>query len=186
MKQFHESQTIIIAFLKRMVLVACVLLCAGCGEKSKMDTTNQYINQIKARRSAPIDPIPPVKNQERFIYKAQAMRSPFTPSVNENLASNHDGLSPDHSRPKEPLEAFPLDALKIVGMLSVGDSPWALISAPDSTIYRITLGNHLGQDYGKIIEISQSSIVIEEIVPNGVGGWRSKQRTLGLNQEAIK
>ena len=84
-----------------------------------------------------------------------------------------DPLEPDAGRSREPLEDFPLDALKLVGTMSLDWQNWALINAPDGQIYRVVVGSYLGQNTGKIIEINEStgSLEIEERLQGASGRW---------------
>ena len=94
-----------------------------------------------------------------------------------------DPLAPDTARSREPLEDFPLDALKLVGTMSLDGQNWALINAPDGQIYRVVVGSYLGQNTGKIIQINKStgSLEIEERLQGASGRWevRSIQMTNG-------
>jgi type IV pilus assembly protein PilP len=85
-------------------------------------------------------------------------------------------------RNKEPLEAFPLDSLRFVGHMEQEGRVWAVITAPDSLVYRVEEGNYLGQNFGRISLISESRIEIREIIPNGLGGWVERDATLSLEE----
>jgi type IV pilus assembly protein PilP len=75
------------------------------------------------------------------------------------------------NRRKEALEAYPIDALRMVGTLARGGSLWALIQAPDQTISRVSVGNYLGENYGRVTDIGDNRVNLVEIIPNGTGGW---------------
>ena len=90
-------------------------------------------------------------------------------------------LAPDESRPKEPLEAFDLSQLELVGTLTVGGQPSALIQAPDGQVHRLRTGNYMGSDFGRIIGITGASVQLVEIVPTGRGGWTERSTRLTLD-----
>lgn len=139
-----------------------------------------YAQQVYARPAQPIEGIPPVAKLENFKYAAYSLRSPFDPAQPRTSAS---ALLPDQHRKKEALEEFPLDALRFVGVITESHTPWALIMGPDSTIHRVRVGNYIGQDYGRIIAISESGITLQEVIADNMGGWRNKQRLLSLLEQ---
>ncbi len=92
------------------------------------------------------------------------------------------GIRPDVNRPREALEEYPLDSLRMVGTLEQGGQMWALVRAEDGTIHRVQPGNYVGQNYGRITRITESKIELVEIVPDGLGGWMERPATLALSE----
>ena len=166
----------------RLLRGALLLLAAALGACSSDDDLQQYIAQVKARKSTKIDPIPQIKQYEAFAYVAGDRREPFTPSVPDN-SKNGDGLRPDMNRNREPLEEFPLDALKMVGVIDYNKTLYAMIKAPDGVIHRVTAGNYMGQNFGKITKISESEVSLDEIVPDGFGGFKEQPASLAADQK---
>ncbi|MDE0853018.1 MAG: pilus assembly protein PilP [Nevskia sp.] len=162
------------------LLLACVALLSACS--SDMDELQQYIAQVKARKSTKIDPIPQIKQYEAFAYVAGDRREPFTPSLPES-ARNGQGVHPDTSRNREPLEEFPLDALKMVGLIDYNKTAYAMIKAPDGVIHRVTVGNYMGQNFGKITSITEREVLLDEIVPDGFGGFKEQPASLAAEQK---
>jgi len=167
-------------------MIRCGLLLAGLtllgACTSDMDELQQYIAQVKARKSTKIDPIPQIKQYEAFAYVAGDRREPFTPSLPES-ARNGAGIHPDLSRNREPLEEFPLDALKMVGLIDFNKVLYAMIKAPDGVIHRVSVGNYMGQNFGKITSISESEVSLDEIVPDGFGGFKEQPASLAAEQK---
>ena len=95
------------------------------------------------------------------------------------------GIAPDLNRRKEPLEAFPLEQLKMVGTLSQGKDTYALVRA-DKTLYRVKKGNYMGQNFGLITDVTDSEIKLKEIVQDSAGDWAERQSVLPLLEEAGK
>jgi type IV pilus assembly protein PilP len=160
-------------------------LLAGCGNNTE-DLQN-YIEQVKARPKGPIEPMPIIKPYETFAYTVTNLRDPFTSPVvpdESRTQTAGDGLKPDASRPKEALEEFPLDALRLVGSLERSGGKWSIVKAPDGAIYRVQPGNYLGQNNGKITHISDELIELTEIVEDGQGGWIERQASLALSEES--
>jgi type IV pilus assembly protein PilP len=162
-----------------MALVAL----AACSSDSHSDLA-AYIDEVKARKAGRIAPLPEVKNFESYQYNKADLRDPFKPAGVEAVseAVTSAGLQPDVQRNKEPLEAFPLDSLRFVGHMEQEGRVWAVITAPDSLVYRVEEGNYLGQNFGRISLINESQIDIKEIIPNGLGGWTERDATLTLEE----
>ena len=150
-----------------------------CSQASLTQSIQAYVKEVYARPAVPIENIPSVTKPEHYKYSAYTLRSPFEAAQPRMLAGANK-LLPDAHRKKEVLEAFPLDALHFVGMISEGHTPWALIMAPDSTIYRVRVGNYIGQDYGKIVAIADNTLTLQEVIADSMGGWRNKERLLSL------
>jgi type IV pilus assembly protein PilP len=165
--------------------IRCILVLAGVALlgacSSDMDELQQYIATIKARKSTKIDPIPQIKQYEAFTYVAGDRREPFTPSVPDS--AKNDGVRPDMNRNREPLEEFPLDALKMVGVIDYNKVQYAMIKAPDGVIHRVSVGNYMGQNFGKITKISESEVSLDEIVPDGFGGFKEQPASLAAEQK---
>ncbi|ANB18130.1 pilus assembly protein PilP [Dokdonella koreensis] len=161
-------------------LAALAAALGGCaGGQGDLD---QWIAQEKAKKGAPLDPLPVIKTFETFEYKAQDQRDPFGASrqEQEELAAADTGPRPDQNRPKEELERYPLDGLKMMGTLGSGATMEGLVKDPDGIIHRVRPGSYLGQNYGRITAMSEGQIDLVELVPNGVGGWMERQASMAL------
>lgn len=167
-----------------IILSVSLLLLSGCSGEKHGDLVT-YIEKIKARKAGPIPPLPEVKPYESFTYEKNDRRDPFAPFIEEIRSEQvrDDGLTPDINRKKEALEEFPLDSLKYVGTLEKKGIVWALISAPDNTVYRVQVGNHMGSNYGEILTITENEITLKEIIPNGAtGGWMDRNSSISLSE----
>ena len=165
-----------------LIGVLCVGLLA-CGEENISDL-DDYVRTVKKREKSSVPPLPEVKEFETYSYVQTKLRDPFerqlSPSGSTTSARN-SGLRPDLKRKREVLEQFPLDTLSMVGSLEQGGARWALIKAQDGTIYRAKKGSYIGQDNGQILSISDSQVELQEIVPDGLGGWVKRKSTLSAN-----
>lgn len=164
----------------------CVLLLAGCTQ-GNMSDLQAYVNQVKSRTGGHIDPLPEIQVYETFAYAASDLRSPFISPVTQKIEEQEqlaadNGISPDFNRPKELLEEYPLDSLRMVGTLEQASKLWGIVKANDGTIHRVVSGNYLGQNHGKILRISESSIELLEIVPDGQGGWQEREAAIALGE----
>ena len=99
-------------------------------------------------------------------------------------SKGYSGVRPDPNRVREELEKYALASLRMVGTVSTGNSGelWALISAPDGVVPRVRKGNYLGNNHGKITNISEQRIDLKEIVPDGPGRWQERESFLSLTQ----
>jgi len=165
------------AVLARLALAATTALgLAGCGGGS-MNDLHQYVSKVEARRAPPIKPIPEIKPYGSYAYSDDNLRSPFEPPVETAEQSN---VRPDAHRNKEYLEQFPLDSLKMVGTLKIDGVEYALIRDADGVVHKVTRGNYMGQNDGRIVKIADSGMQLQEIVPNGLGGYVKRQTDVVL------
>ena len=93
-----------------------------------------------------------------------------------------NGVRPDLDRPREPLEAWPMEQLSMVGTLDVDGARSALILTPEQEVQRVRVGNHMGSNFGRITRIGDTQIDMVEIVPNGQGGWIERSRAMALKE----
>ncbi len=157
--------------------------CSNSGKRVEMET---YVARIKGRIIKEIEPLPEIKPYEPFSYTAYNLRSPFTPSIPEEGAKkmvNDDGIHPDVNRRKEALEAFPIDSLRMVGTIEKQGKKWALILDPKGAVYRLTKGNYVGQNHGRIESVVDEKILINEIIPDATGGWRDRKASIGIIEQ---
>ena len=172
--------------LKRAALaaiaVSAALSLSACG--SDMDDLDQYINEVKARPGGRIEPLPEITPYEVFTYvaDAQGMRSPFVPDTPQAASAATGGTRPDLDRVREYLESFPLDTLRMVGTLNLGDVDYGLIQTADGLVHRVVPGNYMGQNDGRIVGISDSKISLVEIVSDGIGGYIERDAAVGLSE----
>lgn len=166
----------------RVVFITLCLVVAGCSS-NRMDDLRSYVQHVKATHSGRIQPLPKFKPFETYTYNDAALKDPFQPwSTETNVAQEPNGIHPNFKRRKEVLEAFPLDSLHMVGTLDFNHRMWAAIKAPDGIVYRVTRGNYVGQNNGKIVGIGKGKVLLREIVPNGLGGWEKRPAFLALNK----
>lgn len=170
----------------RASLIALVVLMSGAallgGCASDMDDLDRYINGIKARPGGRIEPLPEITPYEVFTYVADAegLRSPFVPDAPQTTAAGGGGARPDLQRSREFLEQFPLDTLEMVGTLELGGSSYGLVQTSDGLVHRVTPGNYVGQNDGRIEAITESEIKVVEIISDGIGGYLERDAAIGL------
>ena len=155
-------------------------LLSACG--SGMDDLEQWVAEVKARKSTEIAPIPQIKAFEPFAYDPAAHRDPFLPVAPKRSGGDGGGAGPqpDFRRAREALEEYPLDALRMQGTIRTPRAVYALVKAPDGVIHRVGAGTHMGQNFGEIRSITDKDITLTELVPDGFGGWQQRPATLAL------
>ena len=141
-----------------------------------------FISQTKSAHVGTVKPIPQFKPYESFSYTAAELRDPFVANADlDNDETSKNGLlNPDSSRPKQPLEVFPLDTLSMVGLLEQNEQLWGLIKDPQNIVHRVQVGHYMGQSEGRIIEISDSAIYLIEIIPDGIGGYIERDASIAI------
>ena len=162
------------------ILIAATLALGACGGQSHQDLRNWMAEQGRGAKGK-LDPLPQVKPYEPFAYNAFDLPDPFKPRKIEP-AKGDNKLAPDLTRRKEPLEAYPLESLNMVGTLQKENQVYALVRTPDKDLYQVKPGNHLGQNYGVILGVSDSEIKLKELVQDGAGDWTERSSTLQLLQ----
>jgi type IV pilus assembly protein PilP len=166
--------------MTRLIFIAvAVLSVSACS--NGMEQLQQQVAEIKARPGEAIDPLPEIKPYEAFTYAAGNMRSPFvpTPPARTDVAN---GVRPDVKRPREFLEQFPLDTMRMVGTLQLLGRNYGLVQGKDGLVHRVLPGNFVGQNDGRIVGISPTKITIIEIVPDGLGGYIERPAALALTE----
>jgi type IV pilus assembly protein PilP len=162
------------------ILVVTVLALASCGGEQYSDL-RQFVKDSDNLPRGRIPPLPDVKPYEPFSYNAYDLVDPFKPRKIEPPKSNAGGgIQPDLNRRKEPLEAYPIENLRMVGTLQQGKTNFALVKSPDNNLFRVKPGNYLGQNFGLITEISESTIKLKEIVQDSGGDWAERISTMTL------
>ena len=164
-----------------IAFAALIAVTAGCG--NDMSDLDDYIGDVKQRPGGRIEELPQVKVYESFTYAANDERSPFVPEAARNVVQRSDsGIKPDDNRNREYLEEFPLDALRMVGSLTSNNTVYALVQTDDGLIHRVRPGNHMGQNDGRIVSITDSEIQVIEIVPDGLGGYMERPAASALSE----
>jgi type IV pilus assembly protein PilP len=128
-----------------------------------------------------LEPLPQIKPYDPFTYNAFDLPDPFKPRKIEPTKGSSK-LAPDFTRRREPLEAFPLESLTMVGTLAKQKTVYALVRTPERDVYQVRTGNYLGQNYGVIVDIGDSDLKLKELLQDGAGDWTERSSSLQLQQ----
>lgn len=165
--------------MRHLAPLLIMLSLAGCGG-SGMDDLQTFVEESGKDMQGKIEPLPEVKVYEAFAYDAFDLPDPFKPR--KLSTGGGGGMQPDLTRPKEPLENFSLETLKMVGVLSKNGVTHAVIKTPDNAIYHVKKGNYVGQNFGLITQIGDSEVSLREIVQDSAGDWSERTSTLILQE----
>jgi len=167
-------------FARRLVLTLCAAIgLSGCSAGVD-DELLAYVEDVKSRPGGRIEPLPTIKPYESFAYSVDNMRSPFAPD-RPNSPSSISGPKPIKNRSKEYLEQFPLDTLAMVGTLERDGKTFGLVQTQDGMVHRVTAGNYVGQNDGRIVGIDGGAISIQELVADGIGSFYKRSAEIGLS-----
>ena len=165
------------------------LLIAGCGSGENEDIKKWMAEASKDMRGK-VEKIDEPKKYEPFKYESDKLVDPFNATKVTAMADagkqpgskNAGGPRPDLSRPKEVLEAFSIENLRIVGAMQQKGVSYAIIKA-DSSLHRVKVGNYIGQNYGKITKITETEVMVQEMIEDGSGEYVYRDSTLVLQED---
>jgi type IV pilus assembly protein PilP len=172
--------------MKRLLIISLLLSVYGCSG------SDDELKQWMADARKDVHPITPhltePKTFEPFIYAEQSQVDPFDPAKITNAlrklaAKSNNGLAPDLSRRREPLESFPLDSIQMVGTLSRPNLRYALLRA-DGVVYQIKVGNYVGQNFGIVTLIGDNQVTLKEVVQDASGEWVERISKLDLQESS--
>jgi type IV pilus assembly protein PilP len=171
--------------MKRLLILACAAVLAGCEGEQHSDLRKELNDMTKDLRGR-VDPLPQVRPYEPVPYQAENEVDPFRPDRIEVAAAAGagpaaSGKQPDLDRPKEPLEAFPLESIQMVGSLTQSGETHGLVKAGPN-LYRVRKGNYMGQNFGVITGIDEVQISLKELIQEGSGEWIERASSLQLQE----
>ena len=178
------------SMLRITCLAAAAALLAGCGS-SEQEELQTWMAQQRAQTRPKVQPIPAPKKCTPQAYTQATAFDPFsnqklTQALKRESAQSTTSaalLAPELARRKEPLESFPLDTMSMVGSLVKQGQPVALVRV-DNLLYQVKPGNYLGQNYGRIVKVGESEVVLREIVQDAAGEWIERTATLQLQERS--
>ena len=159
-------------------------LIAGCSSRDFSDL-DSFMEEKRSRPGGIIAPIPTFKAYEAFGYSATTRRSPFDRPIEVREIAQLQAIAaikPDENRPKEFLEQFTFDSLRMVGTLDRDSTNWILIKDPNGGVHRVKKGHFLGRHHGKIVDMTDTYVAVVEIVSDGTpDGWVERPRAIKLS-----
>lgn len=167
-----------------------ILVLGGCVSTDRTDLQME-IDALKARPGSLPDPIPEIKPYEAYAYQSgeKDLRDPFQSFYRETAEiaelDPNAGLSKEmerelRNRNREELEQYELDSLRMVGIMNNKGNNWGVIMDPDRTVHRVKVGNYMGRNVGKVVNIFEDRIELREIFKNSQGRWEERQASIAL------
>ena len=187
LRQFDFNLTGRAASIVKTSLILFVLLGVQACQDTGMQDLRDFVANAYKDKKPEIEPLPEIKPYKDFEYAAADADDPFNLEniITSRAATAESGDSPDSSRPREPLEEFPLDALKMVGTMSQAQRPYVIVKTSEGTALRATIGNYMGQNDGKIKQIipEEQKVLLTEIVLDSAGRWVNRDVELTIDKD---
>ena len=168
--------------MKRAAIILVCLGLAACGGEDHQDL-RQWMKDSTKDFKGKIPPLPGLKSFPPVAYEAADLVDPYNVSkIEPERKAGGGGIKPDLDRRKEPLEAYPLESLKMVGTLKMGKMVHALVQV-DKNLHQVKIGNYMGQNFGIITDISDTEVQLKELVPDSLGDYTERTSTLQLQEK---
>jgi type IV pilus assembly protein PilP len=177
--------------LARLVAVLLAGLVASCASNDLGDL-EMYAESVLSRKGGNVEPLPPIKPYERYLYKSGQLnlRDPFMSFAqqardvgSEVVVDNEEQRAFANeilTHNSEELEGYELDTLRMVGTLEDSETMWAIILDPERMVHRVQVGNYLGRNFGKIINIQEDRLDVREIVQDSQGRYEQREAAIAL------
>lgn len=173
----------VVKFLPLFLLVLTQLSGCSSGDFTDID---EFMAEVRSRPKGRIEPMPKEVVYKPFAYTAANLRSPFQPPLRLEMArqqAGRSGVRPDPDRVKQFLENFDIEVFDMVGTLASDSGHFALVRGADG-VHRVSVGDYLGRNHGRIIEITPDTIELLEIVPDGEDQWLERPKRLILQESS--
>jgi type IV pilus assembly protein PilP len=170
--------------MRRLLAIAAVLAVAACGSEEHRDL-KQELNELTKDFRGKVDPLPEVRPYEPVPYTAEGQVDPFRPdridiaALRASPSASNSRIEKERERPKEPLEAFPLESIVMMGTITQNKETFALVKAGPN-LYRVRRGNYMGQNFGVVTGIDEVQISLKELIQDSGGEWVERDSALQL------
>ncbi len=170
----------------RLVAIAAVTLLAACS--ANQEELRGWMDQQRREAKPTVTPLAAPKKFEAQAYGSAGVVDPFSTQklsvvIKQEAKQPNSLLAAALNRRKEPLEAYPLDSMSMVGSVARGAQPFALLRV-DNLLYQVKVGDYLGQNYGRVTRIAESEVTLREIVQDAAGEWIERPASLQLQERA--
>lgn len=165
------------------LLFLCPLLLLGCAAEEHQDLRTWMRDEAKEMKGK-VAPLPEITAFPVVAYETEALTSPFAPGKIVTLEAGALKNTPDRTRPPQPLEIFPIEDLKVAGIIMAGSVPYALIQTPPPNKPKhVRVGEYMGRNFGKITAIGRDSVTVLETVKDANGAWVEQEKVLTVPKE---
>lgn len=171
--------------MNKFAVLLCSLVLVACGTGGE-DELRQWMATVGQDTKGKIPPLPVVEPYEPVPYDVGASMDPFKAGkMGPDESKTGGGFRPDLDRPREPLEAYPLESLKYVGVMTRKKASYAIIQV-DGSLYQVKIGNYMGQNFGVVVGVSDSEVTLRELIQDSAGDWVERTSTLQLQEKGAK
>jgi type IV pilus assembly protein PilP len=169
-----------------LALALLLALLAGCGAEN--EELQEWMERQRREVKPNVSPLSPPKKFEAQAYTSLQAVDPFSAqklsvALKQETRQPNSMLGAELNRRKEPLEAYPLDSMAMVGSVAKQARPYALLRV-DNLLYQVKPGDYIGQNYGRITKVTETQIELREIVQDAAGEWIERPATLQLQERA--
>lgn len=173
--------------MRTSIVVACLSLLLGACS-SDLEELQQWTDQERRSAKPSVKPLQPPKRFEPQGYEASAGVEPFSTqklsgAVKQEAVQTNAALAAELRRAREPLEAFPLDSMSLVGTMSGKNGRIAILKV-DGLLYNVKHGEHIGQNFGRVLKIEETELTLRELLQDPSGDMVEKITTLQLQEAA--
>ncbi|WPN47594.1 MULTISPECIES: pilus assembly protein PilP [unclassified Pseudomonas] len=171
---------------RNLTVVLLMGVLGGCGAGDDVGDLDAYMSRMRLRAPDKIEPTPAFRSYPTFTYSAANLRSPFSKQIRIDREGHKPGsrnVGPDPDRVRQYLEGFNIEQFEMVGTLSNATGSFALLRGAGG-VHRLSVGDYLGRNDGRIVSISSSQVEVVEIVPDGDGAWLERPRTISLKEHS--
>lgn len=171
--------------MKKIAVLMLGVLLAACSSQDH-DDLRQWMKEATANIKGRIPALPQVKPYEPVAYDVGNLIDPFKPGkAGEETKKGGGGIRPDMDRPREPLEAYPLESLKYVGVMTKKKVSYAIVQV-DGALYQVRAGNYMGQNFGVVTKVTEAEVTLKELVQDSAGDWVERESSLMLQGQEGK
>lgn len=169
-----------------LLMLAALAGLAGCG--AQQEELQAWMDQQRREVRPNVPPLEPPKQFDPQPYEQAEAVEPFsaqklTVALKQEAREPNSLFAAEVNRRKEPLEAYPLDSMKMVGSVVRGGQPSALLKV-DNLLYQVKVGDYIGQNYGKITKIAETEVAVREVIQDAAGEWIERPTSLQLQEQA--
>jgi type IV pilus assembly protein PilP len=159
------------------------LLLAGCGD-SDVKEVRDWMAQVRQDTRPAVKPLPAPKEFIPYAYGARDQVDPFSQQklqagLDKGAEAARSPFAPDPHRPRELLENFPLDTMRMIGVLQKGGANYGLVQV-ERSVYQVRTGQHVGENFGLVTRVTDTAIDIREVVQDAGGEWVARMSKLEL------
>ena len=169
-----------------VILAGLAVLLSGCGD-SDVREVRDWMEQVRRDTRPAVKPLPEPKDFIPYAYGAKDQVDPFSQNkllaeLARAAATSNNPNQPDLQRPRELLESYPLDTMRMVGMMQKGGVSYALLQI-DRAVYQVKAGQRIGQNFGLVTRVDEDAVSIREVVQDAAGDWVERMAKLELQNK---